>query len=82
MDTNETDKIDKTLDCIGLFCPQPLLETRTALNQLEINQILEVYADDPAAESDIKSLVKRTDNELVKFEDNNGEFRFLIRKLK
>jgi tRNA 2-thiouridine synthesizing protein A len=76
------DKVDKSLDCIGLFCPMPLLQTRTALDQIEINQILEVLADDPAAESDIKSLVKRTGNELVKFEDNDGEFRFLIKRIK
>jgi tRNA 2-thiouridine synthesizing protein A len=76
------EKIEKTLDCIGLFCPEPLFQTRSALDEIEINQILEVLADDPAAESDIKSLVKRTEQELVSFENNDGEFRFLIKKIK
>jgi len=76
------EKIDKTLDCIGLFCPIPLLQTRTALDEIEIGQTLEVFSDDPASESDIKSLVKRTGQVLVKFEDNDGEFHFLIKRIK
>ncbi len=75
-------KIDKTIDCIGLFCPMPLLNTRTALDQIEVGQILEVLSDDPASDSDIKALINRTGHELVKFEDNDGEFRFLIKKIK
>jgi TusA-related sulfurtransferase len=75
-------KFDKTIDCIGLYCPMPLLNTRTALNEMEIGQILEVFSDDPASDSDIKALINRTGQELVKFENNDGEFRFLIKKLK
>ena len=76
------EKIDKTIDCIGLFCPMPLLNTRTAIDAIEIGQILEVLSDDPASDSDIKALVNRTGQELVKFEDNDGEFRFLIKRIK
>jgi TusA-related sulfurtransferase len=76
------EKIDKSIDCIGLFCPMPLLNTRTALNEIEIGQVLEVFSDDPASDSDIKALIKRTGQELVSFDDNDGEFRFLIRKIK
>jgi TusA-related sulfurtransferase len=58
----------------------PLLNTRTALNEMEIGQILEVFSDDPASDSDIKALINRTGQELISFEDDNGEFRFLIKK--
>ncbi|MHA1340256.1 MAG: sulfurtransferase TusA family protein [Promethearchaeota archaeon] len=75
-------KIAKTLDCLGLFCPEPLFQTRENLDSIEVGEILEVLADDPAAEEDIKRLVKRTGYKLVKFEDNDGEFRFLIQKTK
>ncbi len=76
------EKIDKTIDCIGLYCPMPLLNTRTAIDEIEIGQILEVLSDDPASDSDIKALINRTGQELVKFEDNDGEFRFLIKRIK
>jgi tRNA 2-thiouridine synthesizing protein A len=74
--------IDETLDCIGLFCPEPLFQTRTKLDEIEIGEIIEVFADDPAAEEDIKRLIKRTGQELIKFEDDNGEFTFIIKKIK
>jgi TusA-related sulfurtransferase len=74
------EKIDKSIDCIGLFCPMPLLNTRSALNEMEAGQILEVFSDDPASDSDIKALINRTGQELISFEDNDGEFRFLIKK--
>ncbi|MCK5152684.1 MAG: sulfurtransferase TusA family protein, partial [Candidatus Thorarchaeota archaeon] len=37
---------DETLDCVGLYCPQPLFETREAIDQLEPGQVLELLADD------------------------------------
>jgi len=77
----KTDEPAETLDTVGLFCPQPLFQTREALDRLRSGQILEVLADDPAAEEDLKRFVKRTQNELVSFEKmSDGAMRFLIRK--
>lgn len=77
----KTDEPAETLDTVGLFCPQPLFQTREALDGLRSGQILEVLADDPAAEEDLKRFVKRTQNELVSFEKmSDGAMRFLIRK--
>ncbi|MDP2900158.1 MAG: sulfurtransferase TusA family protein, partial [Candidatus Bathyarchaeota archaeon] len=45
---------DKTLDCTGLFCPEPVFRTRMALDELEPGQTLEVHADDPAAYEDLR----------------------------
>jgi tRNA 2-thiouridine synthesizing protein A len=77
-------KIDstKTLDCIGLYCPQPLLQTREGIDSLKVGEVLEVLADDPAAEEDIKRFAKRTGHEIVLFEKKNDTLRFLIRKTK
>ncbi|MEM4734123.1 MAG: sulfurtransferase TusA family protein [Candidatus Thorarchaeota archaeon] len=70
------------LDCTGLYCPQPLFQTREALNKIAVGEILEVLADDPAAEEDIKRLVKRTGQEMVGLEKlKDGVIRFLIRKI-
>jgi TusA-related sulfurtransferase len=77
----KTDEPTETLDTVGLFCPQPLFQTREAMDRLRSGQILEVLADDPAAEEDLKRFVKRTQNELVSFEKmSDGAMRFLIRK--
>lgn len=77
------EQIKFTLDAIGLYCPEPLFQTRTSLdNEIEVGEILEVLADDPAAEEDIKRLVKRTGHELISFKNDDGVFRFLIKKIK
>ncbi|RDE10948.1 MAG: hypothetical protein C4K47_10760 [Candidatus Thorarchaeota archaeon] len=73
----------ETLDCVGLFCPQPLFQTREAIDKLKVGEILEVLADDPAAEEDLKVFAKRTGNELILYEkQEDGVQRFLIRKKK
>ena len=78
----EKDEIKLKLDCIGLFCPEPLFQTREKIDELDIGDVVEVLADDPAAEEDLKRLVKRTGQELLKFEEDNGTFRFLIKRIK
>jgi TusA-related sulfurtransferase len=71
----------ESLDCVGLYCPQPLFQTREAIDGLKPGEILEMIADDPAAEEDIKRFAKRTGNELLLFERlEDGVQRFLIRK--
>ncbi|MFW9789395.1 MAG: sulfurtransferase TusA family protein [Candidatus Thorarchaeota archaeon] len=71
----------ESLDCVGLFCPQPLFQTREAIDGLKPGEVLEMLSDDPAAEEDIKRFAKRTGNELLLFERlEDGVQRFLIRK--
>ena len=79
---DESAKYDKTLDCIGLYCPEPLFQTRENIDSLEVGQILEVLSDDPAADEDLHRFVKRTGHEMVTFEKNDAVLRFLIKKLK
>jgi TusA-related sulfurtransferase len=44
-------------------------------------QILELVADDPASEEDIKSWTKTTGNKLIKMTKNNDNFIFYIKKM-
>ena len=71
----------KTLDCVGLYCPEPVFRTREEITSVPVGQILEVLADDPASESDIKSWVKHAGHELISIEKVKGGFRFLIKRL-
>ena len=70
---------DRTLDCVGLYCPEPVFRTRVELDKMAQGEVLELYADDPAAEEDIKRLVKRIGHELLRFDKKEGSLRFLIR---
>ena len=43
---------DVSLDLTGLKCPLPVLKARRAINGMAAGALLEVLADDPAAELD------------------------------
>ena len=75
-------KPDKVLDCIGLYCPEPVFRTRLALDEMEVGQLLEVMADDPAAEEDIKRLIRRLGHEIVGFDSDDDVVKFVIKKMK
>ncbi len=72
----------KHLDCIGLYCPQPLLQTREQINTIKVGEILKVESDDPAAEEDLKRFAKRTGHQIVKFEKNGAILTFWIKRTK
>jgi len=78
---SESIKPDRTLDCIGLYCPEPVFRTRIEIDKLAVGQILEVFADDPAAEEDIKSLVNRLGQRLLEVSKRGSQLRFLIEKV-
>jgi tRNA 2-thiouridine synthesizing protein A len=71
---------DRTLDCLGLFCPMPIVKTREAMKRMVADQVLEMLSDDPASEADMKSWAKRTGNELVAVTKDGPIYRFLVRK--
>ncbi|MBC8415995.1 MAG: sulfurtransferase TusA family protein, partial [Candidatus Cloacimonetes bacterium] len=50
----------KTLDCLGLKCPQPILKVVALVPTMEAGDILEVKADCPSFPVDIKAWCGRT----------------------
>ena len=82
-DTGDDEKriaVDEELDCLGLYCPMPISQTKQAIDQLESGQVLMVTADDPAAEEDIQRWAKRVGHTVLRFEKSEGEMTFWIRK--
>ena len=75
-------KPTRTLDCIGLYCPEPVFKTRLELDEMKVGETLEVLADDPAAESDIRSLVKNLGQELIDVAKKGDAVQILIRKVR
>ena len=71
---------DKTLDCKGLSCPEPVLKTKMAINELSSGQVLEMIATDPGSANDIASWARRTGNELLETVEGDGQWQFFIKK--
>jgi tRNA 2-thiouridine synthesizing protein A len=71
---------DRVVDCLGLFCPMPIVKTREAIQAMTTGQILEMLSDDPASEPDMQSWTRRSGNELVGITKDGPIYRFRVRK--
>jgi TusA-related sulfurtransferase len=75
-------KVDKILDCLGLFCPEPVYRTRLELDKMKLGETLEIWADDQAAERDMRSLTKRLGHKILEIKKEGDKLHILIKKLK
>ena len=74
--------ITKTLDVKKLNCPLPILKTKKAMNDIEIGEYIEILATDPGSVSDFQAWCNSTGNELVVSSQENGIFKYIIKKTK
>jgi len=73
-------KADATLDCTGLYCPMPIIETTDKIRELEIGHVLEVLADDKGIKSDMPAWCESTGNEFLGIEEEDGEYKVYVKK--
>lgn len=71
---------DHTLDAKGLNCPLPILKARKALKDIPVDGTLEIIATDPGSVADFEAFCRQTGNELVEHSEDDGTYRFLIKK--
>jgi tRNA 2-thiouridine synthesizing protein A len=69
----------KIIDARGLFCPGPLQVLKGVIKQLEPGSILELIADDPDSQDQIREWCEETGNSLSSVEEKNGEITFTIK---
>ena len=73
-------KADETLDCVGLYCPMPIVNTAKKMKELEKGQVLEVLSDDDGIKEDMPSWCKTTGNEFLDIEEEDGVYRVFVKK--
>lgn len=69
----------RELNCKGLACPQPVLETKKALDELPAEAQLTVLVDNPVAKENV-TLFATNAGHRVEASENNGEFILRITK--
>lgn len=72
---------DRVLDCLGDFCPMPILRTKKAIDEMEVGQVLELWVDDRAAEEDVQRWAKRTGHRIVDMTWGEKFLTFHIQKV-
>ena len=73
-------KADYNLDCIGLYCPMPIVKTAEKIKQLKPGETLEILADDKGIKQDMPAWCKVTRNEFLGIEENNGQYKVYVKK--
>ncbi len=73
-------KADQTLDCMGLYCPMPIVKTAEKVKQLKLGEVLEVVADDKGIKQDMPAWCEATGHECLGMEEKGGEIRVYVKK--
>ena len=71
---------DQTLDAKGLNCPLPILRAKKALKTVPDGGTLEILATDPGSLPDFEAFCRTTGNELLEHSEEDGVYRFILRK--
>lgn len=72
--------VSATLDTSGKCCPMPIVETGRAIKALAPGEVLEIVATDKGTQKDIPSWCERTGQTLLSMTEENGIFRYHVRK--
>jgi len=73
-------KADQSLDCVGLYCPMPIVKTAEKIKQLRQGEVLEVVADDKGIKQDMPAWCRATGHEFLGVEEESGEIRVYVKK--
>ena len=73
-------KADQTLDCVGLYCPMPIVKTAQKIKELKTGEILEVIADDKGIKQDMPAWCQTTGHECLGMEEAVGEIKVYVKK--
>ena len=75
-------KADKTLDCVGLYCPMPIVKTAQEIKKMNVGEVLEVLADDKGIKQDMPAWCKATGNECLSIKEEGNEVHVYVKKVK
>ncbi len=75
-------RADETLDCYGLLCPMPIIQTAKKIKDLEIGQILEVMSTDEGIKEDMPAWCRQTGQEYLGLEEDGDIYKAYIKKIK
>ncbi|MBU4440439.1 MAG: sulfurtransferase TusA family protein, partial [Firmicutes bacterium] len=65
-------KPDKTIDCIGFFCPMPIIKTKIELDTMKSGEVLEILADDAGFEKDLPAWCKTSGEIFIEMKNEDG----------
>ena len=71
---------EETLDCVGLYCPMPIVNVAKKIKEMKQGEVLEVLADDSGIKQDMPNWCKSTGNEFLGIEEKEGVYHVFVQK--
>lgn len=78
----ESMKADHTLDCFGLLCPMPIIQTAQKIKEMKIGEVLEVVSTDKGIREDMPAWCRQTGQQLLGIEAEGEVFKAYVKKVK
>jgi TusA-related sulfurtransferase len=75
-------KADQTLDCYGLLCPVPIIQTAKAVKTMKLGEVLEVVSTDKGIKADMPAWCRTTGQEFLGLEEEGGVVKVYVRKVR
>jgi len=73
---------DAKLDCFGLLCPVPIIQTAIKIKGMKVGQVLEVTSTDEGIKGDMPAWCRMSGQEYLGMEEGDGVIRVYVRKVK
>ena len=73
-------KADQSLDCLGLYCPMPIVKTADKIKELKLGEVLGVVADDKGIKLDMPAWCDATGHEFLGIEEDGSEIKVYVKK--
>jgi tRNA 2-thiouridine synthesizing protein A len=71
------------IDCTGMRCPMPVIELTRRVEDVAVDQVIGVVADDPAAKVDVPAWCRLRGHEYVGVRRRRGRRRlYLVRRIR
>ncbi|MFD2114685.1 sulfurtransferase TusA family protein [Paenibacillus yanchengensis] len=71
---------NKIINCEGMACPMPLVQTKKAMNELQDGMVLAIRATDRGSLADLPRWAQGTGHQYIAVEESNGVWEHYIRK--
>lgn len=69
------------VDARGLACPRPVIDLAAAVDGAIVGDVVELWADDPAARVDVPVWCRMRRQRLQSVDDVDGAMRFRVEKV-
>lgn len=73
---------DVRLDCFGLLCPMPIIQTAQKIKEMKVGEVLEVLSTDKGIIEDMPAWCRQTGQEFLGVVKEGEIFKAYVKKRK